>query len=67
MIDLHNDTAGKLHVSRPDIDLDSYLAKMKRLEAALRKHTWFSKLECFQSRSGCAVIDAFKDEMEAFR
>ncbi len=43
MIDLHNDNSGKLHVSRPDIDLDSYLAKMKRLEAALRKHTWFTE------------------------
>lgn len=43
MIDLHNDNSGKLHVSRLDIDLEDYLAKMKRLEAALRKHTWFTE------------------------
>ena len=43
MIDLHNDNSGKLHISRPDIDLDDYLAKMQKLEAVLRKHTWFTE------------------------
>ena len=43
MIDLHNDNSGKLHVSRPDIDLEEYLAKMRRLEAMLREHTWFTE------------------------
>lgn len=43
MIDLHNDNSGRLHISRPDIDLEAYLAKMRRLEAMLRKHTWFTE------------------------
>lgn len=43
MIDLHNDNSGKLHVSRPDIDMEEYLAKMARLEAMLREHTWFTE------------------------
>lgn len=43
MIDLHNDNSGKLHVSRPDINLEDYLAKMRRLEAMLREHTWFTE------------------------
>ena len=42
-IDLHNDSGGKLHVSRPDIDLEKYLAAMKRFEAMLREHTWFTE------------------------
>ena len=42
-IDLHNDSGGKLHVSRPGIDLDKYLAAMKLFEAALREHTWFTE------------------------
>ncbi len=42
-IDLHNDADGKLHISRPDIDLDQYLAAMKRFEAMLRGHTCFSE------------------------
>jgi hypothetical protein len=42
-IDLHNDSDGKLHVSRPDIDLEKYLAAMKRFEAMLRKHTGFTE------------------------
>jgi Zinc carboxypeptidase len=41
MIDLHNDNGGKLHISRPGIDLETYLAKMREFEAALRKYTWF--------------------------
>ncbi len=43
MIDLHNDNSGKLHIGRPDIDLTDYLASMKRLEAVLREHTWFTE------------------------
>jgi hypothetical protein len=42
-IDLHNDSGGNLHISRPDIDLDAYLAAMKRFEAMLRKHSWFTE------------------------
>ena len=41
--DLHNDQSGKLHVSRPNIALDKYLADIKRYEALLRKHTWFTE------------------------
>jgi hypothetical protein len=40
-IDFHNDESGKLHVSRPEGDLESYLASMERLEKLLRRHTWF--------------------------
>jgi hypothetical protein len=41
MIDFHNDDYGNLHISRPNIDLEPYLAQMRRFEALLRKHTWF--------------------------
>lgn len=43
LIDLHNDEGGQLHISRPNVDLDSYLSNMQRLEAALREHTWFTE------------------------
>lgn len=43
MIDLHNDDGGKLHVSRPGIDLDEYLQRMEALEGLLRKWTWFTE------------------------
>lgn len=43
MIDLHNDEGGKLHIARPDVRLDIYLANMARLEAMLREHTWFTE------------------------
>lgn len=42
-IDFHNDSGGNLHISRPDINLDSYLSKMERFEVLLRKHTWFTE------------------------
>jgi len=42
-IDLHNDESGKLHVSRPNIDLESYLNCMEYLEQLLRKYTWFTE------------------------
>ncbi|NLX95141.1 MAG: peptidase M14 [Rhodopirellula sp.] len=42
-IDFHNDASGKLHVSRPEGDLEAYLARMKRFEELLRRHTWFSE------------------------
>jgi len=45
-IDFHNDASGRLHVSRPEIDsakLDDYLARMERLAALLREHTWFTE------------------------
>ncbi len=42
-IDLHNDSGGKLHISRPEKDAEPYLANMARLEAVLRRHTWFTE------------------------
>jgi len=42
-IDLHNDEGGKLHVSRPAVDLERHLARMRQLEELLRKHTWFTE------------------------
>jgi hypothetical protein len=42
-IDLHNDNSGKLHVSRPEGEHEEYLARMKRLEELLRRHTWFTE------------------------
>jgi hypothetical protein len=39
----HNDEGGKLHVSRPNVDLEAYLERMKTYEALLRKHTWFTE------------------------
>ena len=43
MIDFHNDEGGRLHISRPNIDLEHYLARMKRFESLLKKHTWFTE------------------------
>ncbi len=43
MIDWHNDDGGQVHVSRPNIDLGAYLAKMERFETLLREHTWFTE------------------------
>lgn len=42
-IDFHNDDGGKLHIARPNIDLESYLANMERFERLLREHTWFTE------------------------
>lgn len=42
-IDFHNDDGGNLHIARPDVNLESYLANMERLERLLRKHTWFTE------------------------
>ncbi len=42
-IDFHNDNSGRLHVSRPNIDLEKYLARMKRFEELLTEHTWFTE------------------------
>lgn len=42
-IDLHNDNGGRIHISRPDINLDRYLANMERIEKLLVKHTWFTE------------------------
>ncbi|MHC4085083.1 MAG: M14 family zinc carboxypeptidase [Planctomycetota bacterium] len=42
-IDLHNDESGKLHVSWPNIDLESYLNYMEYLEQLLRNYTWFTE------------------------
>jgi hypothetical protein len=46
-MDLHNDQYGQLHISRPNIQLDAYLARMDRYEALLRRYTWFT-----ESRTG---------------
>ncbi len=43
MIDWHNDDYGHVHVSRPNIDLEAYLARMQRFETLLREHTWFTE------------------------
>ncbi len=43
LIDLHNDEGGRLHIARPNIELERYLDAMKRLEQLLRKHTWFTE------------------------
>ena len=43
MIDFHNDQGGRLHISRPNINLEAYLARMKRFEGLLREHTWFTE------------------------
>ena len=42
-MDLHNDQSGRIHVSRPNIDLDTYLERMKRYETLMRQHTWFTE------------------------
>ena len=42
-IDFHNDAGGNLHLAKPDINLDSYLANMGRFEALLYKYTWFTE------------------------
>ena len=43
LIDLHNDSQGNLLVSHPNVNLESYLANMVKLEAMLREHTWFTE------------------------
>ncbi|MDA0751236.1 MAG: M14 family zinc carboxypeptidase, partial [Verrucomicrobia bacterium] len=42
-MDLHNDQSGRIHVSRPNIDLDAYLERMRRYETLMRQHTWFTE------------------------
>ena len=43
-LELHNDGAGKLHVSRcPVPDLNRHLERMATLEALLRRDTWFTE------------------------
>jgi murein tripeptide amidase MpaA len=42
-VDFHNDEQGRIHVSRPDVDLAAYLALIDRYEALLRRHTWFTE------------------------
>jgi hypothetical protein len=42
-IDFHNDSGGRLHISRPNVDLDRYLGNMKIFEDLLRKHSWFTE------------------------
>jgi zinc carboxypeptidase len=43
-LELHNDGNGLLHISRPPVPmLEQHLARMKTLEALLRRHTWFTE------------------------
>jgi hypothetical protein len=42
-IDFHNDSSGKIHVSRPEGNFGAYWEHMKRLETALTEHTWFTE------------------------
>jgi len=42
-IDLHNDQSGRIHVSRPEIDLEAYLGRVDRYEALMREFTWFTE------------------------
>ena len=42
-IDFHNDDGGNLHISRPDINLETYLSNMERFDQLLRKHTWYTE------------------------
>lgn len=41
--DLHNDQSGKIHISRPEADLEEYLSNMERYEKLMRQHTWFTE------------------------
>ncbi|MGC1241318.1 MAG: M14 family zinc carboxypeptidase [Chryseosolibacter sp.] len=44
VIDFHNDGYGGLHLSRPPhVNVEKYLARMKRFEALLRQYTWFTE------------------------
>ena len=43
-LELHNDGAGRLHISRPPVpQLDRHLARMATFEELLRKQTWFTE------------------------
>ena len=42
-IDLHNDSQGNLLASRPEVNPESYLSNMERLESMLLKYTWFTE------------------------
>jgi hypothetical protein len=43
-IELHNDGNGLLHISRPPVaGVEAHVDRMKKLEALLRKHTWFTE------------------------
>ncbi len=43
MIDFHNDQGGELHVSRPNVNLEPYLARMNCFEGLFREYTWFTE------------------------
>jgi len=43
-LDLHNDSGGQLHISRPPVPrLKEYLERMATFERLLRQHTWFTE------------------------
>lgn len=63
-VDLHNDNGGKVHISRPDIDLSRYLANMERVENLLKEHTWFTEGSTgtnFRNPGtiGCGLLERF--------
>lgn len=56
-IDFHNDAGGNLHIARPNVNLESYLAYMERFERLLRKHTWFAEGSAGGSSRNPSSID----------
>ncbi len=42
-IDFHNDNSGRLHISRPEVEVEGCPERMQLLERLLRKHTWFTE------------------------
>jgi len=43
IIDFHNDAGGKIHIARPEVNIEEYLENMKLFEELLREHTWFTE------------------------
>ena len=52
VVELHNDSAGKIHVTRPRNNPEATDRQMERYEMLLRKHTWFS-----EGRTGGSFIN----------
>ncbi len=43
VIDFHNDAGGKIHIARPEVNIEKYLGNMKLFEELLREYTWFTE------------------------
>ncbi|MFC2126195.1 M14 family zinc carboxypeptidase, partial [Bacteroidota bacterium] len=43
VIDFHNDSEGQIHIARPDVNIDGYIANMKVFETLLKEQTWFTE------------------------